>query len=153
MSGLGSMSKLSASVPFYHVVAAIIWRPAADSSLLISKRQKGKHLEGLWELPGGKLELGETRIEGLRRELKEEIDIFCTDSEPFKQVRYEYENCSILLDVWEVHAFEGEVQAREGQEVRWINVDNIGKYQFPAADQPIIDAIANNAKAKKAHLL
>ncbi len=147
------MSKLSGSVPFYHVVAAIICRPEVDSSLLISKRQKGKHLEGLWELPGGKLELGETRIEGLRRELKEEIDIFCTDSEPFKQVRYEYENCSILLDVWEVHAFEGEVQAREGQEVRWINVDNIGKYQFPAADQPIIDAIANNAKAKKVHLL
>ena len=153
MSGLDSMSKLSASVPFYHVVAAIIWRPEADSSLLISKRQKGKHLEGLWELPGGKLELGETRIEGLRRELKEEVDIFCTDSEPFKQVRYEYEDCSILLDVWEVHAFEGEVQAREGQEVRWINVENIGKYQFPAADQPIIDAIANSAKAKKAHLL
>ena len=139
------MSKLTNSMPFYHVVAAIIWRPDTDNSFLISKRQKGKHLEGFWELPGGKLETGESRLNGLRRELEEEINIQCTDCRPFKQVRHVYNDRSILLDVWEVKAFEGEVKAREDQQVRWIKVENVRKYQFPEADQPIIDAIVNSA--------
>ncbi len=145
------MSSSPESIPFYHVVAAIIWRPDAVNSFLISKRQKGKHQEGLWELPGGKLEPGETRLNGLQRELEEEINIRCTDSRPFRQVRHEYQDRSILLDVWEVTAFEGEVKARENQLIRWIRVENMGRYRFPEADRPIIDAIANNAKAKREH--
>ncbi len=129
------------------MVAAIIWQPGKDNSFLISKRQKGKHLEGFWELPGGKLKPGEGRLNGLRRELEEEINIRCTDTRPFRQVRHEYKDRSILLDVWEVRAYEGVVKAREAQQVRWIGVEEMAGYRFPEADRPIIDAIANSAKA------
>ncbi len=135
--------------PFYHVVAAIVWQPGKDNFFLISKRQKGKHLEGFWELPGGKLEPGESPLNGLRRELEEEINIRCINARPFRQVRHEYRDRSILLDVWEVRTFEGVVKAREGQQVRWVRVENMGRYRFPEADQPIIDSIADSAKAKK----
>jgi 8-oxo-dGTP diphosphatase len=138
---------MPALMPFYHVVAAIIWQPGKDNSLLISKRQKGKHLEDFWELPGGKLEPGESRLNGLRRELEEEINIRCTNARPFRQVRHEYRDRSILLDVWEVRTFEGVVKAREDQQVRWVRVENMGRYRFPEADQPIIDFIANSVKA------
>jgi 8-oxo-dGTP diphosphatase len=138
---------MPALMPFYHVVAAIIWQPGKDNSLLISKRQKGKHLEDFWELPGGKLEPGESRLNGLRRELEEEINIRCTNARPFRQVRHEYRDRSILLDVWEVRTFEGVVKAREDQQVRWVRVENMGIYRFPEADQPIINSIANSVKA------
>lgn len=143
---------MSASMPFYHVVAAIVWQPGIDNSLLISRRQKGKHLEGFWELPGGKLKPGESRLNGLRRELEEEISIRCTDARPFRQVRHEYRDRSILLDVWEVNSFEGVIKAREGQQVRWVRVENMGRYRFPEADQPIIDSIANSVKAGRVRL-
>jgi len=135
-----------------HVVAAIIWLPGSNDRLLISKRQKGKHLQGFWELPGGKIESGESRRQALDRELSEEINIVPLVASSFKQVSHRYQDRSILLDVWEVTSFKGEVKPREGQKVRWVTIDQLAEYQFPAADIPIMQAITNNATAKKVRL-
>ncbi len=135
-----------------HVVAAIIWQPGSGDRFLISKRQKGKHLQDYWELPGGKIESGESRRQALDRELREEIDIVPVKARAFQQVRHQYEDRNILLDVWEVTSFRGNVVAREGQEVKWVAVDQLTKYRFPAADLPIIESIANSAIIKTAHL-
>ena len=134
-----------------HVVAAIIWQPGNDHKFLISKRQKGKHLEGFWELPGGKIEPGESRRQALERELREEIDIVPVKVRGFKQVSHQYEDRNILLDVWEVASFNGNVIPREGQELRWIAIDDLDRFQFPEADIPVIQAIANIATIKKEH--
>ena len=138
---------------YIHVVAAIIWQPGSSDRFLISKRQKGKHLQDCWELPGGKMESGESRRQALDRELREEINIVPVKASSFKQVNHKYEDRNILLDVWEVTSFKGEVKSREGQEVRWVAVGQLAKYQFPAADIPIIEAITNNATVKMGHLL
>ena len=138
---------------YIHVVAAIIWQPGSSDRFLISKRQKGKHLQDYWELPGGKMESGESRRQALDRELREEINIVPVKASSFKQVNHKYEDRNILLDVWEVSSFKGEVESREGQEVRWVAVGQLAKYQFPAADIPIIEAIKNNATVKMGHLL
>ena len=138
---------------YIHVVAAIIWQPGSSDRFLISKRQKGKHLQDYWELPGGKMESGESRRQALDRELREEINIVPVKASSFKQVNHKYEDRNILLDVWEVSSFKGEVESREGQEVRWVAVGQLAKYQFPAADIPIIEAITNNATVKMGHLL
>ena len=138
---------------YIHVVAAIIWQPGSSDRFLISKRQKGKHLQDYWELPGGKMESGESRRQALDRELREEINIVPVKASSFKQVNHKYEDRNILLDVWEVTSFKGEVKSREGQEVRWVAVGQLAKYQFPAADIPIIEAITNNATVKMGHLL
>jgi 8-oxo-dGTP diphosphatase len=135
-----------------HVVAALIWLPGSSDRLLISKRQKGKHLEEYWELPGGKIEPGESRRQALDRELREEINIVPVNASSFKQVSHRYQDRNILLDVWEVTSFRGDVKPREGQEVRWVAVGQLAEYQFPAADIPIIEAITNNATVKMGHL-
>jgi len=137
---------------YIHVVAAVIWQPGSSDRFLISKRQKGKHLQDYWELPGGKIESGESRRQALDRELREEIDIVPVKARAFQQVRHQYKDRNILLDVWEVTSFKGNVVAREGQEVRWVAVDQLAKYRFPAADLTILESIANNAKVKTAHL-
>ena len=60
--------------------------------------------------------------------------------------------CDTLgLDVWEVISFKGQVIAREGQEVRWIAIDDLGRYRFPEADIPVMQAIANTATIKTEH--
>ena len=50
------------------VVAAVIER---DDCFLLTRRQRGVHLEGLWEFPGGKIDEGESHAAALRRELRE----------------------------------------------------------------------------------
>ena len=128
-----------------HVVAAILWRGGDANEFLIARRQKGKHLEDYWELPGGKLEPGEDRWRGLQRELEEEIGIRATRGEPYMRVYFRYPERNVLLDTWSVSAWRGEVSAREGQRLEWIGSGEIDSYRFPPADVPILEAIRYSA--------
>jgi 8-oxo-dGTP diphosphatase len=103
-------------------------------------------------LPGGKIEVCETRWQALQRELKEEIDIQATAAEPYMQVYHPYRDRNILLDVWEVTAYRGLVSAREQQKLAWIDIGQIDCYRFPPADMPVLDSIANNRLAETKHL-
>jgi len=131
-----------------HVVAAVIWHRQGDGRLLIAQRQQGKHLAEFWELPGGKLEAGESPWHGLRRELSEEIDIQATRGRPFMKVYHRYPERNILLDTWVVDEYRGEVRARERQAIAWVEVAGLDDYRFPPADLPILEAIRRSARAK-----
>lgn len=137
--------------PYLHVVAAIIWHPRGDSRFLIARRQKGKHLEDFWELPGGKLENGESRWQGLCRELSEEIGIEAVQGRPYMQVYHRYPERNVLLDTWVVNEFHGEVSPQEDQLVTWVGVTSLDLFRFPPADLPILEAITRTAKAGTRH--
>ena len=62
----------------------------AKGEILISKRPKGKHLAGVWEFPGGKIEPGESTQQALVRELQEELDIVPTQTESLIQIEHQY---------------------------------------------------------------
>lgn len=130
-----------------HVVAAIVWQPLHRGRFLIAQRPRGKHLEEYWELPGGKIESGESRWRALRREIAEEIGIELERASPYMQVYYRYPERNVLLDTWWVRDYRGEVAAREGQKIAWIGIDEVEAYRFPPADIPILDAIRCSGKA------
>lgn len=121
-----------------HVMAAVIRSP--EGRVLIARRPEDKDQGGLWEFPGGKRESGETRETALARELREELGIEVRQARPLIQVRHAYPNKTVLLDVWQVTAFEGEARGLEGQPVRWVWPDELPDYRFPAANYPIISA-------------
>jgi len=131
-----------------HVVAAIIWKQAEPRQFLIAQRQKGKHLQGYWEFPGGKLEPGESPWQALQRELEEEISIRPIRATPYMRVYYRYPERNILLDTWVVDEYEGEVEPGEAQALLWIDASQTHLYRFPAADVPIIKAISSSEKAE-----
>lgn len=124
-----------------HVAAAAIFNE--QGQLLLALRGKNQHQGGLWEFPGGKVEPGEAVEQALLRELEEElgvrIDLAAT--RPLIKVPYHYPDKSVLLDVFLVESFRGEPYGREGQEVRWVAVDQLPQYQFPAANQPIVNSL------------
>ncbi|WP_235263646.1 8-oxo-dGTP diphosphatase MutT [Nitrincola sp. A-D6] len=122
-----------------HVAAAVIYSPLGR--ILIARRPLDKHQGGLWEFPGGKVELNETARQALDRELLEELGIQVTAAQPLIQIPYEYPERHVLLDVFSVTAFKGEARGCEGQPLAWVDVSDLVDYPFPAANQPILDRI------------
>lgn len=109
--------------------------------VLIARRPAGVDQGGLWELPGGKLAPYETGFQALRREIGEELGIEIKKARPLIRVKHSYANKTVLLDVWKVLEFSGEPWGREGQPIRWVAVDDLVNYTFPAANKPIIKAV------------
>lgn len=121
-----------------HVAAAVI--RGADGRVLIARRPEHKHQGGLWEFPGGKVEAGEAVEAALARELHEELGIRVTTSRPLIQVRHDYADLAVLLDVHEVGAFTGEPHGAEGQPLAWVAPRELAHYEFPEANRPIVAA-------------
>lgn len=121
-----------------HVVAAVIRN--AQQEILLALRPSDKHMGGLWEFPGGKCEAGESPQQALARELHEELGIVIESPQPLIQVRHDYPDLHVLLDVYEVSSFTGQAHGAEGQEVRWVASAALADYQFPAANRTIVTA-------------
>lgn len=121
-----------------HVAAAVILN--TQGQILLARRPEDKHQGGLWEFPGGKVEPAEPVVEALARELDEELGIQITTARPLIQIPHHYPDKSVLLDVYEVSAFEGEAYGREGQPIAWVERAELAGYEFPAANKPIVAA-------------
>ncbi|WP_347330796.1 Nudix family hydrolase [Marinimicrobium locisalis] len=113
----------------------------ADGRILIARRSDDAHQGGLWEFPGGKVDPGETLAKALARELREELAIDVLASEPLIEIRHDYPDKSVWLQVCRVTAFEGEPQGAEGQPVQWVQPEALPGFAFPAANRPIVNAI------------
>ncbi len=89
--------------------------------VLIGSRPEGKPYAGWWELPGGKLEPGESVHEALTRELREELNLTVTDSVPWFVMEKSYPHAYVRLHFRRSDAFTGRPESLEGQEFRWVN--------------------------------
>ncbi len=125
--------------PFYHVAVGVI--EDADGNVLIAKRPEHKLLGGLWEFPGGKIEADENVLEGLSRELHEELGIQPLRQRPLIKISYDFVEYEVLLDVWHIQSFSGMPYGRENQPILWVNKYKLDRYSFPDANVPIIRAI------------
>jgi len=122
-----------------HVAVAVLKNDKGE--VLIQRRADDSHQGGLWEFPGGKLEVGENVNQALKREIKEELNINVIASRPLIRIQHDYDDCSVLLDVHWVDEWTGVVDAMEEQPIKWIQLDSFHLYKMPAADKPIITAI------------
>ena len=128
-----------------HVVAGVIRSPDRER-ILIARRPDHLHQGGLWEFPGGKVQDGEQPCSALARELAEELAIEVMVAEPFLEVRHQYPDKAVLLDIWQILAFSGTPVGNEGQRVLWVAIEELGHFDFPAANQPILEALAQQAR-------
>ena len=119
------------------VTAAVIER---DGCFLITRRQKGVHLEGCWEFPGGKCDAGESLAACLARELREELDVDArvgvevfttTHIYPERRVELHFLQCEL----------QGEPRPLIGQEMRWVPRAELGSFEFPPADAKLIEIL------------
>jgi 8-oxo-dGTP diphosphatase len=112
-----------------------------EARVLLAKRPDHLHQGGLWEFPGGKLEPGEGLAQALRREIREELGLQLGAHRPLIQVRHDYGDRQVLLDVQRVLRWQGQAQGLEGQQLAWVPPAQLHLYPMPAADWPIIQAL------------
>jgi len=117
------------------VVAAII---KDKNQLLIAKRHSKDPLAGMWEFPGGKLEPGETPEECLLREIREELRIEIEIGDFYDDNVYGHRDQAIHLLFYWAHVMNGEVTPVVHDEIKWITINELARFDFAPADVPIV---------------
>jgi len=121
-------------VPHYTVTAAVIHQ---NNEVLIARRPSQGLLGGLWEFPGGKIESGETLPECLTREIQEEMGIEIQVGQPFGVYQHGYTHFKVTLHAFCCQLIQGEPQALQASEIRWVPHDTLVNFPMGKIDRQI----------------
>jgi len=114
--------------------------PHGEQTFVVTRGAAGTHLAGEWELPGGKVEPGETPQEALTRELEEELGIVAHASHPITFSRHAYPDRTVLLLFYEVVVADHSPPpvARVADELRLLDRAALLALPMPPANAPLL---------------
>lgn len=121
------------------VVAGLVWD---KDRFMICQRPENKARGLLWEFAGGKVEPGETKVDALKREFKEELDVDLVVGDPFMDVIHEYPDITIHMTLFHSQLNDNAVpHLLEHKDLQWILPSEIDQYEFCPADEMILQKI------------
>ena len=125
------------------VLVAAVLLIDADGRILLAQRPQGKPMAGLWEFPGGKVNVNETPEYALIRELKEELGIMTGADclQPITFASHSYDDFHLLMPVYACRTWKNTPKPLEGQELKWVKKSDLNNYPMPPADIPLIPLI------------
>lgn len=132
---------MNLELPHKKIGVAVIWNPSGQ--ILIDRRKIGGTMGGLWEFPGGKIEPGETVEQCIVREIREELAIEITVGEHLISIDHTYPTFDLTLIVHHCQHISGVPQPIESDEILWVNISDLDNYEFPTANQAIIQALGS----------
>jgi 8-oxo-dGTP diphosphatase len=146
---LGEHAPAAVQKPLRLVVAALILREAKGDGakgdgasgveVLICQRKADQPMSLKWEFPGGKIEAGESSEDALARELNEELGIKAVIGRRVARIRHKYRNGGAIdLQFFVVREFDGTLENRIFNDVRWAPLTALPEYDFLAADLGLI---------------
>ncbi len=125
-----------------NVVAAIIIH---NGQILCMQRGKAKqdYISYKYEFPGGKIELGETRIEALMRELKEEmnIEVKIAEEDYFMTINHSYPDFELTMHSYICHVDTKEFVRKEHIDHQWVIPQELNTLEWVPADYPIVERL------------
>ncbi|MDC1505940.1 (deoxy)nucleoside triphosphate pyrophosphohydrolase [Winogradskyella sp.] len=126
------------------VVAAIIY---FNNEILCVQRPENKldYISKKFEFPGGKIEHGESKKEALKRELIEELNFIPSKIDSlFLTVVYEYPDFELTMHSFKCYSETKKIQLNEHISFEWLNLKNLKKLDWAAADVPIVNRLIEN---------
>ena len=121
------------------VVASVIIN---NNEVLVAQRGGGK-FEGLWEFPGGKIEIGETPEQALARELKEEMGIEIEVGNLLKTIEYEYPDFILNMYCYSAKIKSGDIQLYYHKDYKFVSKKNILDLKWVPADLGFVEELRN----------
>ena len=119
------------------VVAAIIQR---DGAYFATQRGYGE-FEGMWEFPGGKIELGETHEMALKREIQEELGVDISIEELLCTTNYDYPSFHLTMHCYLCSIAAGKIELREHKSARWLTTETLNSVEWLPADKNAVELI------------
>ncbi|MGL5000404.1 MAG: (deoxy)nucleoside triphosphate pyrophosphohydrolase [Cetobacterium sp.] len=131
-----------------NVVGAILENQ--NGEIFCAKRPKGKAFPGLWEFPGGKIEVGEIAEEALKREIEEELNLSINVGEVFDIVQKEYENFIINLRIYRCNILDfSRFKLIEHEEFKWLKRKELKTVEWIETDLSILEKLIKSKKELK----
>ncbi|NLM45495.1 MAG: (deoxy)nucleoside triphosphate pyrophosphohydrolase [Firmicutes bacterium] len=121
------------------VVAAVIENE--EGKVLVAKRKPGMKLAGYWEFPGGKVKENEAPEEGLRRELREEMNVEIEVGEYIGENVHRYGDFTIRLLAYRARIAWGKIELTDHDEYRWLEAGELVKIKMAPADVPLVQLL------------
>lgn len=125
------------------VVAAVICDNFEEKNKIFTTARGYGEFKGQWEFPGGKIEIGETPREALKREIKEELDVEIKIYELFDTVEYDYPTFHLSMDCFWCTIINGNIKLKEAIESKWLNKSQLNNVKWLPADKKLIKKIIN----------
>ena len=119
------------------VVAAVIKK---DEKICISKRNYGEFID-MWEFPGGKIEIGESKEEALIREIKEELELDINNLEYLTTVEYDYKTFYLTMHCYTCEICGGTLNLKVHNDAKWVTIAELDNQKWIPADIDIVEAI------------
>ncbi|OYZ20035.1 MAG: pyrophosphohydrolase [Bdellovibrio sp. 28-41-41] len=110
-----------------------------DQKILVGQRPENHSLAGLWEFPGGKIEIGETPEQALQRELNEELGIDAQIGTLRLACTHSYGDVGIIILFYEVNYWKGEPKAKHHLMLEWIYPQELKLRPIPEANKKILN--------------
>ena len=120
-----------------------------NNKVLIGLRSESDNGGGLWEFPGGKIEIDESSEDAVIRELNEELDIFVDEPKKIMQYLHRFKNFIYDISFFEVISFKGSIKKIVHDELEWVYLDSINNYNFISGDLLIIERLINEPSLVK----
>lgn len=114
----------------------------APGRVLIARRGPDKRHPGKWELPGGKIEAGESAEACLVRELDEELGIAVEVGAYVATHVHDYGRGPIALEAWRCRWIAGRLRLVDHDAVAWVEVEALEGFDLAEADVPLVRALA-----------
>lgn len=124
------------------VVAAIIKSTNEDNKTIIFATQRGYgDLKGGWEFPGGKIEVGETPQQALKREIFEELETEISVGELIDTIEYDYPKFHLSMDCFWAKIISGKLTLTEHNDAKWLTKEELNSVDWLPADITLIEKI------------
>lgn len=124
------------------VVAAVIKAVNESGETIIFATQRGYgDFKGGWEFPGGKIEIGETPQEALKREIMEELDTEISVGELIDTIEYDYPEFHLSMDCFWCEIVKGDLVLKEHEDARWLTKKQLDDVEWLPADITLIEKI------------
>ena len=107
----------------------------------LARRKPGGDLGGLWELPGGKLEEGETPFDAMKREWMGELEVQVETGVLLTTVSFSHHNKDFQLELYEVSFSDQKMTLNEHTETGWFTKDQVESLDLADSDRKALTEI------------